>query len=84
MRILDDIVQERGADGLIVEMQPCKDIGDVERMDDVGIARDAHLPAMRILRIGVCLLNLCEVGIHLIGAHLVQNHIYGNDARRII
>ena len=77
-------MQERGADRLVVEVKPCEDVSNIERMDNVGVARDAHLPAVRLFRIGIRLSDLIEIGIRLIGAHLVQDHIESDSPLRII
>ena len=82
--ILHDIVQERCADCLVVEVKPREDVGDVEGVDDVGLPRDAHLSAMCFLRIGIRLLDLCQIGVRLIGAHLFQYHIDGDSSLCII
>ena len=45
--ILDRVVQQRGRDGGVVELEPGEDGGDFERMRDIGIAGGALLLAMR-------------------------------------
>ena len=82
--ILHDIVQKRCADRLVIEVKPREDVGNVERMDDIGLPRDAHLSTVRLLRTGICLLDLCEIGICLIGSYLLQNHIDGDSSLCII
>ena len=82
--ILHDIMQERGTDGLVIEMKPCENVCDVQRVHDIGVARDAHLPAMCLLRIGIRPPYLLKIGICLIGVHLFQNHIEGDSPLCIV
>ena len=42
-RVLDRVVEDRGGDGLVVELQVGEDSGDLDRMAEIGIARGAHL-----------------------------------------
>ena len=82
--ILHNIVQKCRTDRLIVEMKPCEDVCDIERVNDVGISRDAHLSAMRLLRTIVRLFDLINVCVCLIGAHLFQYHSEGDIPLHIV
>ena len=44
--VLDRVVQQRGGDGRIVELQVGQERRDLERMGEIGVARGAHLLAM--------------------------------------
>ena len=46
--VLDGVVQQRGRDGGIVELEVGQDRGDFERMGEIGIAGGALLLAMRL------------------------------------
>ena len=46
-RVLDDIMQQRRCDRDVVDMELRENLGDVERMDDVLLARHALLPLVR-------------------------------------
>ena len=50
VRILDYIVQESGTNGLIIKMEAGENISNVEGMHDVGIAGNAYLTAVCLLR----------------------------------
>ena len=82
VRVLDDIVQKRRADRLIVHMQPRENVGDMERMDDVRLAGDARLPAVRLFGKLIGALDLCGISVRLIDAYLFEDHIEGNVSMR--
>ena len=42
-RVLDDVVQQAGGDGDDVQPQVGQDVGHLERVDEVGLARSADL-----------------------------------------
>ena len=46
-RVFNDVMQERGRDRDVVDMELREDLGDVQRVDDVRLARDALLPLVR-------------------------------------
>ena len=46
-RVLDDIMEERRRDRDVVDMELRENLGDVQRMDDVLLARNALLPLVR-------------------------------------
>ena len=43
LRVLDDVVEQAGGDGDDVELHVGEQVGDLERVDQVGLARVAHL-----------------------------------------
>ena len=47
--VLDDVVEEGGADRVGVQLQIGHNLGDGDRMDDIRLARAAHLPAVVFL-----------------------------------
>ncbi len=53
VRILDDVVQQRGDDGRVVELELGQDRGDFERMREVGSTGGALLRAMSLHGIDV-------------------------------
>ena len=50
VRVLDDVVQQRGGDRLLVEAELGADARDAERMVDELLSRAARLPGVRTLR----------------------------------
>ena len=45
--VLEQVVEEPGGDRHLVEVHLREDAGDLERVDQVRLAGDAHLPAVR-------------------------------------
>ena len=76
-------MQQRSDDTFFVEMHIRKDIGDGDRMREIGLAGCANLPVMRLAAELKC---PCKtVGIHrrVIGTHLFNNGISCSDHRPV-
>ena len=73
--ILDHVVQQGGRDRRIVEVQIREDFGDMERMDDIGFARNAFLILVCIGREVICLADEIEVGAWRIALDGVEDDV---------
>ena len=60
--VLDDVVQQRGGDGGVVELELGEDRRHLERVGEVGIARLPHLVAVRLHGVHVGAIEQCLVG----------------------
>ena len=69
-RVLDHVVQQSGFDRARVEVQPGEDLGDRDRMGDVGIAAAALLAAVRLRAELVRLGDRTDVGVRQVGFEL--------------
>ena len=72
-RVFEDVVQQADGDRGLVEPHVGQDVGDVERMDQVGLARAAHLPAMLARGKDVRLLQQLLVEVGLVTLDLVED-----------
>ena len=66
-RVLDHVVQDRGDDGLRIDVQVGEDVGGRDRVRDVGLAREALLALVRGRAEFVGLLD----ALHLVGREVV-------------
>ena len=66
-------MQQADGDGGLVEPHVGQDVGDVEGMDQVRLARAAHLPAMLARGEDVGLLKQFLVEVRLVGLDLVED-----------
>src|SRR6185437_12038889 len=78
--VLLDVVQERGGDGCPIELEPGDGHCRVERVDDVGVARQAALIAVRFGRKGERLLDERDGGRRQVAGYAVDQRL---DARRL-
>ena len=74
-RVLDRVVEDRGDDRLVVEMQVGQDAGDFDRMAEIGIARGALLGAMRLHREDIGAVEQCLVGVGIVAPDLLDQFI---------
>ena len=70
LRVLDDVVQQAGGDGHDVELHVGQLIGDLERMDEVRLARVADLPLVLEGREHVRPPEQLDVGVGIAGPDL--------------
>ena len=70
LRVLDDVVEQAGGDGDHVELHVGEQIGDLERMDEVGLARMAHLSLVLEGGEHVGPPQELDVGVGVVGADL--------------
>ena len=74
-RVLDRVVEDRGGDRLVVELQVGEDPGDFDRMAEIGVARGAHLRAVRLHREDVGAVDQPLVRVGIVGADLLDQFI---------
>ena len=67
--VLDGVVQQRGCDGGVVELEIGEDGRDFERMGEIRISGRPLLLAMRLHRIDISAVEQALVGIRVIAAH---------------
>ena len=66
-RILDRVVEDRGGDRLVVELEVGQYAGDLDRMAEIGIAAGALLAAMRLHRKDIGTVEQRLVGVRIVG-----------------
>ncbi len=71
-RVLNDVVQDSGHEGLLVQFQLGKDQRDIQGMDDIGLAGTAHLVFVRVGGQAVRLLDQSHVLGGMIAADLAD------------
>jgi len=65
-RVLDGVVQDRGGDRLVVEVQLGQDAGDLDRMAEIRVARRTLLRAMRVDREHIGAVEQRLVGVRVV------------------
>ena len=80
-RILDRVVQQRGRDGGVVELQIGQDRRHFERMGKIRIARRALLLAMRLHGVDIGAVEQGFVGIGIVAADPVEQFVLPHDLR---
>ena len=71
-RVLDDVVQQAGGDRDDVQPQVGQDVGDLERVDQVGLARPPDLSLVLVGRKHVGPPQQLGVGVGIGGPHLLD------------
>ena len=79
-RVLDRVVEDRGDDRLVVELQVGEDAGDLDRMAEIGVADGAHLGAVRLHREDVGAVDQPLVRVGIVGADLLDQLILPQHA----
>ena len=74
-RVLDRVVEDRGDDRLVVELEVGEDPGDLDRVAEIGVAAGPHLGAVGLHREDVGAVDQPLVGIGVIGANLLDQFI---------
>ena len=74
-RVLDRIVQDRGDDRLVVEMQVGEDAGHFDRVAEIGVAAGALLGAVRVDREDICPVEHRFIGIGVVAQDPVDKFI---------
>ncbi len=74
-RVLDGVVEDRGDDRLVVELEVGEDSGDFDRVAEIGVARRPHLRSMRFHREDVGAVDQSFVRIRIIGPDLLDQFI---------
>jgi len=79
--ILDGVVQQRGRDGGVVELEVGEDRRDFERVGEIRIARGARLAAVRLHGVDVGAVEQRLVGIGIIAPDPFYQVILAHDPR---
>ena len=82
-RVLDRVVEDCGDDRLVVELEVGEDPGDFDRMAEIGVARGAHLRAVRLHREDVGAVDQPLVRIGIVGADLFDKLILSQHAPKM-
>ena len=83
-RVLDDVVEEPGGNGDDVELHVGQEIGDRERMDEVGLARMADLALVLEGREDVGPAEQLDVGVGAVGPDLFEEVLEANHEFRCL
>ena len=79
--ILDGIVQQRGHDGGIVELEVGEDRRDLERVREIGIPGGAGLRAMRLHRVDIGAIEQILVGVRIVRPDAFDQIVLPHHAR---
>ena len=80
-RILDGVVQQRGRDRRVVELQIGQDRGDFQRMREIRIARGALLLAMGLHRVDIGAVEQRLVGVRIVSPDPVDQFVLPHHLR---
>ena len=81
-RVLDRVVEDRGGDGLVVELEVGEDPRDLDRMAEIGVARGALLGAVRLHREDVGAIDQPLVRVGIVGADLLDQFVLSQHRLR--
>ena len=79
--VLDGVVQQRGGDGGVVELEVGEDRRDFERMGEIRIARGALLLAMRLHGVDIGAVEQRLVGVRIVAAHPLDQVVLPHHRR---
>jgi hypothetical protein len=79
--ILDGVVQQRGDDGGVIELEVGEDRRDLERMREIGIAGGAGLRAMRLHGVDIGAIQQILVGVRIIRPDALDQIVLPHHAR---
>ena len=74
-RVLDRVVEDRGDDRLVVELEVGEDARDLDRVAEIGVARGALLGAVRLHREDVGAVDQPLVRIGIVGPDLLDQFV---------
>ena len=74
-RVLDRVVEDRGDDRLVVELQVGEDARDLDRVAEIRVARCAHLRAVRLHREDVGAVDQPLVRVGIVGPNLLDQFV---------
>ena len=83
-RVLDDVVEQAGGDGHHVQLHVGEEVGDLERVDQVGLAGMAHLPLVLERREDVGPPQQLEVGLGAVAPHFLEERLESNHESRCL
>ena len=71
-RVLDRVVEDRGDDGLVVELEVGENPRDLDRVAEIGVARGPHLGAVRLHREDIGAVDQPLVRVGIVGTDLLD------------
>ena len=77
-RVLDDVVEQTGRHGHDVQLHVGEEIGDLERVHQVGLTGMAHLPLVLERREDVCPPQQLEVRLGTVAPHFLEQRLETN------
>jgi hypothetical protein len=83
-RVLDRVVEDRGRDRLVVELQVGEDPGDFDRMAEIGVARRAELSSMRLHRKDVGAVDQPLIRVRIVGSYLFDELVLAKHAPKMV
>ena len=83
-RVFDDVVEQAGGDGHGVELHVGQEIGDGERVDEVGLAGMAHLSPVLERREDVGPPEQLDVGVRAVGPDFFEEILEANHGIRCL
>ena len=81
--VFDDVVEQPGGDADSVELHVGEDVGDLERMDQVGLARMADLSLVLQGRKHIGPAEQFEVRVRAVAPDLVEQVLEANHANLV-
>ena len=82
-RVLDRVVEDGGGDRLVVELEVGEDARDLDRVAEIGVARGAHLGAVRLHREDVGAVDQPLVRVGIVGPDLLDQLILSQHAPKM-
>ena len=82
--ILDRVVQQRGGDGGVVELEVGENRRDFDRMGEIRIAGGAPLLAMRLHGVDIGAVEQVLVGVRIVSAHPLDQVVLPHHLRRLL
>ena len=82
--VLDDVVEQAGGDGDDVQLHVGEQVGDLERVDEVGLAGVAHLSLVLEGREDVGPPQQLDVGVRVVGPDLFDEVLEPDHDRRCL
>ena len=83
-RVLDDVVEQAGGDGHDVELHVGEEVGDLERVDEVGLAGMADLALVLEGREDVGPPEQLEVGVRAVAPDFFEQGLEANHEGRCL
>ena len=83
-RVFDDVVEQPGRDGDGVELEVDQELGDGQGVDEVGLARTAHLAPVLEGREDVGPPEQLDVGVRAVGPDFFEEILEANHRIRCL
>ena len=78
-RVLDDVVKKPGDDARGIELEVGQHVGDLDRMDEIRLARAAHLRSVLPRREDVRAPEQIEVGLRVVALDAIEDLLESAD-----